>query len=361
MEGRAATLRQEALQCLTIALAGSSAQGLRELVGTFFAAPSDFEHVWEYVDPKSKIARPLDLGETESEDEDTSEDPQPSTSQKSAKAPAKVPATKPPPVRAPKVVREDLCPDITKTIQIIPLSEETIHYTGIPAHLKAPRHSKTASSSGASLYLCPHPKCEPIFVALGGFAPLYTHIRRHHLGISLVCPYCKHKLYYTGDGWRNHMKDHHPEAPWYRAQVQDTDEEEEAARLVEQVEEDPLALSQQARRQETTLLESFEPDTRDEDTLEAEVAAAKAEFAQVGQADPPLLKEEPSDIEFPLEEEDVRHVPPAPTHTYSYAFKAPKAAALFPHGPAAIRYRRALDEDDQEEQPPPKKPKGTPE
>ena len=57
VEGRAATLRQEALQCLTIALAGSSAVGLGNLIKTFFGSSEDDQHVWDFIDPKSKIAK----------------------------------------------------------------------------------------------------------------------------------------------------------------------------------------------------------------------------------------------------------------------------------------------------------------
>ena len=297
VEGRAATLRQEALQCLTIALAGTNAVGLRDLITTFFASPQDLDNVWEYIDPKSKVARPLDLGDTETEDEED-EGSKPSTSKASSSkaATAKVKKTKGPKVK--KVHRPDVVDDISQTIRCYPAGEKTVGRTGIPDHLKAKRLSKTSAASGGSLYMCPHPKCDPAYIAHGGPNPLYNHIRRHHLGISLACLYCPAKLYYAADGWRTHMKDFHPDAVWYKTEVLPStqltaeEEEREAAQLLAQVHEDPSILSSQARRQEATLLESFEPDTRvvvSREELEAQAHDEDVVEVSVDE-EPPLKK-----------------------------------------------------------------------
>ena len=171
----------EALQCLTIALAGSDAVGLREVVTTFFGTQQDAEHVWEYIDPKSKVARPLELEDTETED-DEEEESQPSSSSKAstskrtiarAKSSSKSSTMqKPLAPKFKKVLHQDLVADIGETIQMIPDNPTQLSLTDIPAHLKGERMRKTSASSGASMYLCPHPKCDPIFVVKGGPAPL---------------------------------------------------------------------------------------------------------------------------------------------------------------------------------------------
>ena len=320
VEGRAATLRQEALQCLTIALAGSSAVGLRDLIKTFFGSPEDDQHVWDFVDPKSKIAKPLELDDTESEDEaeDTTK-PSSSKASTSKRSTAQSKKSQPPPeqIKVKKVQRVDIADDITETVRIIPFDEDSLALTGIPAHLKAPRQHKT-SSSGASLYYCPHPKCDPIFIAKGGPSPLYNHMRRHHLGISLLCPYCPAKLFYTSGGWSTHMRNCHSKVPWYKSQVQDTqDEQQEAEDLLDKIEADPTSLSSQARRQDTILLEAFEEDKR------------TVVLKDVKEEDLETVQE---DIEFPEEVEVVRPKPPSPTHGFIYA------GSVNPDG-HQIRYR----------------------
>ena len=338
VEGRAATLRQEALQCLTIALAGSSAVGLRNLVKTFFGSSEDDRHVWDFVDPKSKIAKPLELDDTESEDE--AEDvikPSSSKASTSKRSTAQSKKSQPPPeqIKVKKVQHVDVADDIAETVRIIPFDEDSLALTGIPAHLKAPRQHKT-SSSGASLYYCPQPKCDPIFIAKGGPSPLYNHMRRHHLGISLLCPYCPAKLFYISGGWSAHMRNCHSKVPWFKSQVRDTqDEQQEAEDLLERVKADPTSLSSQARRQDTILLEAFEEDKRI--IVPRDVKEEDLETVQ-------------EDIEFPAEAEVVRPKPPSRTHGHAYGCSAD------PDG-HQIRYRVKRSLESEEEEGPSKKPK----
>ena len=93
------------------------------------------------------------------------------------------------------------------------------------------------------------------------------------------------------------MKDFHPDAVWYKtevlpsAQLTAEEEEREAEQLLAQVDKDPSILSSQARRQEATLLESFEPDTRivvSREELEAQ--AHDEEVVEVPLDEEPPLK-----------------------------------------------------------------------
>ena len=70
MKSRAAGLRLEALQHLTIALAGVDCQELFTLLITFFGQGSEFqEDPFNYLDGAPKIHPPLDITDTDTDDE----------------------------------------------------------------------------------------------------------------------------------------------------------------------------------------------------------------------------------------------------------------------------------------------------
>ena len=103
-------------------------------------------------------------------------------------ATASTSAAAPKPVipRSAKVIRVDVCP-IDEAARMYPVDEKSYSSTSFPKHLIAEREAKTSGSSGASMYTCVHPKCDPPFIAKGGTTSLFTHVRRHHLGVCLVC------------------------------------------------------------------------------------------------------------------------------------------------------------------------------
>ena len=45
-----------------------------------------------------------------------------------------------------------------------------------------------------------------------------SHVRRHHLGHCIQCPY-DGNLFYNATGWWDHMLSKHEGAPWYRSQL----------------------------------------------------------------------------------------------------------------------------------------------
>ena len=370
VESRAASLCVEALQCLTVALAGTDTKNFWNVMTTFYGAESDRDEVWNFIDPASRVARPLDIestdNETEEEEEPTGTEAVASTSQ-ATPAKAKTPAP-----RSVKVQRKDVC-SLEEAICVYPENEKSLHFTGIPLHLVSQRETKTSGSSGASLYHCPHPECDPVFIAKGGYATLYCHIRRHHLSMALVCPYCPNKLYYASSGWKTHMEKFHVGAPWYCQQVKPP-EEQEAASLMKQLEKDPQSLGRVARCQDTVLLDSMPPKVNetalilkqeppsipDEDLIgEYDDDALLDEEDQEDQGDPEIT--EPPDIAFPPESTAERPEPPAPTHGFAYAERAPAADAFAGGSGHIIRYRSRgpnappVDEDDEEETAPPAK------
>ena len=221
------------------------------------------------------------------------------------------------------------------------MDDKTLSATGLPAHLIVRRESRTSGSSGASLYICIHPDCSPAFVAKGGPAPLYNHVRRHHLGMCLACLYCSDKLYYAGSGWRSHMEKVHPNVPWFKSQVK-LPKGEQAAQLMAQLEEDPLALSQTAQRHDAAIQDSL-PAQEEVHVVKQEIPdeelGGEYEEGEEGEGDV-------SDISLPDELKDTaRPEPHPPGPGFAYAFPSSKAESLNPQGPSAIRYRSREHEE----------------
>ena len=340
VESRAASLRLEALQCMTIALAGTDTKHFWDVMTTFFGAASDKEDVWDFIDPASRVARPLDLESTDEEEEEADTEATASSSS-SAQATAR-----PPVARSAKVVRQDVCP-MGKAIQVCPQSEKTIQATGIPHHLLGIHEPKTSGRSGASLYHCRHLACEPTFIAKGGTAPLYSHICRHHLGVVLVCPYCPEQLYYTGDGWLAHMEKQHPKAVWYREQVQ-VPEAIEAATLLQQVSTDPASLGKSACRMDTVLLDSMPPK---EDETKVLIKAEMVDVQMEGQEEEQLFSEEVVDDE--PEDEKVVSDLPAEGHE---SFSSPPSERLSQCPSMEVVYSQPAAASTPTSEPPSKKP-----
>ena len=352
VEARAANLRTEALQCLTVALAGTDTKAFWQVMTTFFGSESDKDNVWDFIDPASRVAHPLDIESTDDEEEEASGDT--SADQAAQASSSKATTSKTVLPRSSKVVREDVCP-IEKAIRVRPQDEESLVATGIPLNLLSTRDQKPSGSSGASLYYCKHPQCDPPFVGKGGPAPLYNHIRRHHLGLALLCPYCEHKVFYTSSGWKDHMVKFHPSAPWYKKQV-DRPEEVEAAALLIQAIEDPQSLGRAARRQDTVILDTMEPRTGEITSLMA-VKEEEPPVPESTSTEEPVEVQE-SDIEFPTSSMSEGHDPPQPPGGHAYAFRSEVAERIF--GPSvSMRYRTSgsgpADEPVEEEGPEPKR------
>ena len=53
---------------------------------------------------------------------------------------------------------------------------------------------------------------------MGDLPSTASHIRKHHLGHSIACPYCGAR-YYNASGWRDHMEAKHARLLWFSAQV----------------------------------------------------------------------------------------------------------------------------------------------
>ena len=224
LESKAAALKGEALQHLFIALAGSDCRELWTLLVHFFGKGTGFDP-FEFLDGAPAIKCPLDLTETDSEDEASeaassvtigsvsttaSLDAEASTSSAPTPAPRPVPKA--------KHVLPDRFPAVDFTDGCIPLSLADIHHTGIPTGVACKRSGKT-TAHGASLYICPHADCGAT-PYVGDLYGCSSHLRRVHYGTSIMCPYCPNQKHYRASGWKSHMSSKHATAPWFGASEQ---------------------------------------------------------------------------------------------------------------------------------------------
>ena len=216
LEAKANLLRKEALQSLTIALAGSDTKGFWDLLAAYFGANhsgNEEDDPWDFLDAAPAIPPPLPLAETESEDEKASVKSAPVAPTTKVKAPRK------PKVSQQKDLLDDLC-GVKAAIHMYPTSAGSLKETGIPPEFQVKREHQT-THAGGSVYLCPHPKCQtPPFFAQSP-AGIYSHIRRKHLGIVLACPYCTDKVYWNSKGWNSHMSTKHRNAPHFGTALAD--------------------------------------------------------------------------------------------------------------------------------------------
>ena len=170
-------LKREALQHMTIALAGMDTFGLFQLLTTFFGTGNADEDPFNFLDGAPLIKQPLPLT-SESLDDEEIPATQPTTSQPSTSASAS---------RAPRIKKqqfEDLC-DLNEAIIILP-REKSLHETGIPDGMLPSRDKVHRTARGGSLYICKHPKCadRPYSGDLPGYG---SHFRRVHLSrLSLL-------------------------------------------------------------------------------------------------------------------------------------------------------------------------------
>ena len=274
LESRANSLRKEALQCITVALAGSNTHQFWSLMMAYFGAnhTGTDDDPWDFLDAAPKIPDPLPVTDTETEDEAASVQSAPAGAISFVAAAARDPvgigakvrvATKggrgrgrgiglpdesprKPLVPQFKDDLVDVC-SIGEAICMYPADESTLNETGVPKELQVECQAKT-SLSGASIYLCRHPKCQEHPFHAQSEAGIYSHIRRKHLGIVVACPYCVKKLFWNTKGWRSHMEHNHREAPWYGSALRA--ESQEASELLQQLSTNPLAVEKAMQQQE---------------------------------------------------------------------------------------------------------------
>ena len=191
LESCAAGLRLEALQHLTIALAGVDCHELFTLLVAFFGQGSKFqEDPFNYLDSTPKIQPPLDITDMDSDDEISTmgEEAVPSPqvtlgeSQVVVSVPApsvstasSFPQCEPQVKSCPKVTYADKVADISMTQGFLPEDKDSLHNTGIPMAYAV--HCLGTSGKGRSLYMCPFgDQCSspPMSVTLPTQEVMYT-------------------------------------------------------------------------------------------------------------------------------------------------------------------------------------------
>ena len=155
-------LKQEALQHLFIAIVGTDCRELWNLLTLFFGKGSDHDP-FEFLDAVPTIKKPLDLVDTDSDDEASVADssastattaldpmvgspktPRPATPSGGASKDFKLPATP---------TWSDLHASIELAEGFVPQSAGLLHHTGIPEGISCKR-SDTQIARGASIYIC---------------------------------------------------------------------------------------------------------------------------------------------------------------------------------------------------------------
>ena len=178
---------------------------------------------FDFLDGAPIITRPLDLGDTDSNEE--ASETASSVSLGSVSTTASTHPTQastltaspqaPRPILKPRPAMPDKVSSIEYAKGCIPTSLSDIHHTGIPPGVSCKRWQKT-TARGASLYICPHRDCGAT-PYVGDLYNCSSHLRRVHFGTCLICPYCPNQRYYRASGWKTHMSSKHSSVPWFGA------------------------------------------------------------------------------------------------------------------------------------------------
>ena len=222
LEARANSLRHEALQCITMALAGSDTKKFWSLTTAYFGTSKKGDgedDPWDFIDAAPAIPEPLPLTETDTDDESTSVKSTPAISSATPAPKPSGAAKQKPRVSTQKDLLDDLY-SMKAAIRMYPANSDTLKETGIPPNLQVKWEQRT-TGKGGSVYLCLHSQCQmPTFWAQSPTG-LYSHMRRKHLSIVLACPYCPDKLYWNSKGWKSHLERQHRNLPTYGSALQD--------------------------------------------------------------------------------------------------------------------------------------------
>ena len=160
LESRAAALCLEALQHMTISMAGVDCRELFTLIISFFGRGTDFAaDPFGYLDGAPSIQPPLDLTDTDSDSEEEKVTSQASASTiPAASAPpgsVNILETKEPHVKSKlKIQYPDEVPSLDQTKGFFPVSKDSLHNTGIPPNYHVKRTG--SSQKGRSIYMCPY-------------------------------------------------------------------------------------------------------------------------------------------------------------------------------------------------------------
>ena len=296
-------LKQEALQHLFIAIAGTDCRELWNLLSLFFGKGSDHDP-FEFLDVAPAIKKPLDLVDTDSDDEASVADPSASTATTTPDPMADSPKTLRPATPSgsaskdfklpARPTRTDLHASIELAEGFVPQSAGLLHHTGIPEGISCKR-SDTQMARGASLFICPHPSCGAT-PYIGDLLGCGSQLRHVHYGTCLLCPFCPNKRYYWVSGWKDHMNSKHRHVLWYGA----SEELQAKLMLTALTTPDVATLDVTVTQQELTVSAEPASVTSDPTPTREPFASFTAPLSL-----PKLVKEEPPVEDTLVYEEDV--------------------------------------------------------
>ena len=224
LESQATALCLEALQHMTISMASVDCRELFTLMTTFFGQGTDFAaDPFGYLDGAPSIRPPLDLTDTDSDNEGEKAESQASastmvsTAASAPQGPVDILEPKEPHVKSkPKIQYPDKVPSLAESKGFFPINKDSLHNTGIPPNYHVKRTG--SSQKGRSIYMCPYEADCSTPSYSGNIASTGSHVQRHHLGHSCVCPYCRLR-FYNAAGWRDHMTSKHTGMPLYGSEM----------------------------------------------------------------------------------------------------------------------------------------------
>ena len=260
---------------------------------------------WSFLDAAPTIPAPLPLTDTETDEETVSVRSAPaSTAPSKESAPVKCK----PLISTQKDLLEDLC-TLHEAICVYPQDKDFLKETGIPEQYLVKQEHQTTYKV-ASVYLCPHPKCQTPTYWTQSPSAMYSHLLCKHLGLALACPYCKEKVFWNSKGWKAHMDSKHKGLPAYSTNLQDKAKYAQA--LLSSVQQDvatPSPFKKHCRASPATVKEDTptEDSSSDSDTTDSDDPDASEPLTEGKTSATPLEASDiPEDLP-PLEE-----TPPAP-------------------------------------------------
>ena len=313
-------LKREALQHITIVLAGSDSCGLFQLLAMSFGTGSAHDDPFNYLDGASLIKQPLPLtSEDSSSDEEGSTSTQPTASTSTQPSQPAVPTPHVPHVKKSKPSFTDKC-ELSNASVLYPKDHDSVHIMGTPPEMLSTHNKIHQTTKGGNLYLCHHLDC-----ADQPYSGYGSHFRCVHLDICLGCPYCPDRLFWNVIGCLKHMKDKHASVPWYGSQLMD--EKAQAEAMLSALEQDSTAhVTEQTKHQ---LDQSLVTTTEDVSIPEVPQTVTTMPADPIKEQPPvDTLPHVPSDddgSDTDESSEEITTQPPTPYHT-----TLAKASALAP-------------------------------
>ena len=215
LEGRAASLRKEALLSLTGALHNTPQEGFMNFLTETFSDLKTTDAAAAAPprpDTPTLIAQAVADGMPPLEDDVPPEEEEEWPTDPSIRPKNRYRVIRP----SDNMECPDVYPRIYDCAHFFPPSQEEVATIGIPKHDISERFY---NERGLGHYFCEFFGCP---ISRYNLSSIAAHVRRSHLGICLACPICFDRdlkwFTYSSDAWQRHMRDRHYDYrdQWFR-------------------------------------------------------------------------------------------------------------------------------------------------